>query len=758
MLSVRSVVRTPELLNSIINNTIFPVMMKKILTSALLVVCMFSSAEAQEPYFLQTFDEKFKIDGVEMSSQTEYPCSLQVEGQGEWIFNKSYVAYGEEMKTNYVKDGSKGDLRIVKSGGYVVTPLLAEGVGRITLDENRTKKYLSIYTSDDGGLTWTQVATYSKNTTQGMTVTVRSRTANRVKIENPNGSNDCDIDNLAVYPMTGDEPGSDITSDNGIVDIIHCSPEGNDETADGSEAKPFYSLQKAVDLAGPGDTIYMAAGRYQYDARININHGGTQEKPIALFARNGRAVLDFSSMPYHKHSDNPQQGIRLCGSYWHLYRIDICNASDNGLLIERNKPTGGSSADIMNATEQAHDNIIEQCNFYKNGDTGLQMKNLASFNYVINCDSYLNCDEEQGDADGFAPKISVGDGNYFYGCRAWLNSDDGWDVFFKKDGGFPDNVSIIMESCIAYKNGFLDENTVAPSGNGNGFKMGSDQGAMNVYLNRCLAVCNKAKGFDQNHNAGDIIMNNCTGMTLKSISDKSYSYRIYEQISEGHEVRLTNCIAINDNDATDKRDKNGNVKPSEHGKQGQYGRFEVDETLSGLTLVTSEFQKAAPSEFLDDANHRSLIAERLSDGSIPDDTYARLQEGSFLIDAGTAVPDGTYRGIPVRGITYSGLAPDLGAYESHYGSAASLQAVSTSDRPSGLRLRQTAGGLTLLTVDAPAVSRCCQLLITDTQGRILERRQFAGNTTLHLPLHAGPLVLKVQTDGGFTSTLKIFLK
>ena len=201
-------------------------------------------------------------------------------------------------------------------------------------------------------------------------------------------------------------------------------------------------------------------------------------------------MLDFSGMPYHSHSDYPYQGIRLCCSYWHFYRIDITNASDNGMLIERNKPEGGTAQDIINATDQAHDNIIEECNFYRNGDSGLQMKNLASNNRIINCDAYLNCDEGQGDADGFAPKISVGDGNYFYGCRAWCNSDDGWDVFYKKDGGFGDDMTVILEECLTYKNGFLDENNVAPSGNGNGYKMGSDQGAMNLYMNRCLAVCN----------------------------------------------------------------------------------------------------------------------------------------------------------------------------------------------------------------------------------------------------------------------------
>ena len=164
------------------------------------------------------------------------------------------------------------------------------------------------------------------------------------------------------------------------------------------------------------------------------------------------------------------------------------------MLIERNKPEGGSAADILARTQDGHDNIIEFCHFYRNGDTGLQIKNLGAFNYILNCDAYENKDEGDGDADGFAPKVSVGDGNYFFGCRAYHNSDDGYDSFFKKDGGFPDNVTIVYENCVAYANGFI--NGVKTSGNMNGFKMGSNQGRMNVVLNRCVAVNNGSKSFD----------------------------------------------------------------------------------------------------------------------------------------------------------------------------------------------------------------------------------------------------------------------
>ena len=541
--------------------------------------------------------------------------------------------------------------------------------------------------------------------------------------------------------------------------IIHCSPTGSDNTGDGSEAAPFFSLQKAADMAQAGDTIYMMAGTYVYDARINIMHNGREDAYINVFAKGGRAVLDFSAMPYHSHSNNPYQGIRLCGSYWHFYRIDITNASDNGMLIERNKPEGGTAQDIINATDQAHDNIIEECNFYRNGDSGLQMKNLASNNRIINCDAYLNCDEGQGDADGFAPKLSVGDGNYFFGCRAWLNSDDGWDVFYKKEGGFGDNMTVILEECLTYKNGFLNENNVAPSGNGNGFKMGSDQGAMNLYMNRCLAVCNKSKGFDQNHNAGDIIMNNCTGMTLKSISDKAYSYRIYESIAEGHAVRLTNCIAINDNAATDKIDKNtGLPKPGEEGKYGQYGRFQVDTSLDGLTTTTCEFSKASPEQFIDTENHAMLIAPRNADGSLPYSDFARLTDNSFLIDKGTPVEAAIYRGIEVEGIAYNGTAPDLGAYETGNGTSGIRNTV-TAEEADCLHITPTMGGRVMLSVcNASGSQRFCAS-IYDEKGRLTARHGFAGSTTM-LPETTGKgvFIIRVENAEGWKATAKIAVR
>lgn len=723
-------------------------MNKSLFTFVLFGCLLATNAKAQNAYWTQTFE-----DSIPTSNDTETALKFEIKGQGEWIFYKSFKG----TNTSYIKDGSKGCLRIPKSkNAYVVTPVVDNGIGKLTFDEGRTKRSLMVYASKDGGQSWTMVKGFSKSTTASNTVSINDPDVNRIKLEKQDSDGDCDVDNLALYPYDPNTQGDDSgnpTIDNGIVETFWCSPDGNDETADGTAEKPFYSLQKAVDMVGPADTIVMLPGTYYYDARVNIKSCGKADKRITLRCDDGRAVLDFSHMPYHKHSDNPQQGVRLTGSYWHFYHIDICNASDNGLLIERE--SGEGLPDY-----QAHDNLIEACNFYKNGDTGLQMKNAAAFNYIINCDAYLNCDEGQGDADGFAPKISVGTGNYFYGCRAYLNSDDGWDVFYKKESGQADDMTIILENCVAYKNGFLDEETVAPDGNGNGFKMGSNQGAMNLYMNRCIAVCNKAKGFDQNHNSGDIILNNCTGMALKKYGDsKAYSYRIYEEISEGHEVRVTNCLAINDRSTTDKKNKDGSWKDGENGKQGLYGRIEIDTTLARCSVTNCEFRYAAPEEFLDVDNHAELIAPRQADDALPETTFAHLKEGSPFIDKGINIGATTYRNISVAGISYEGAAPDLGAYESNYGDPSAIRTIE-ADNNRNISLQQTESGLIILSVRAPQGARQFQVAVTDATGRQQLLHTFNGTTTaLHLP-HSiqGVVIIQVKGDGGFKAHIKAVVR
>jgi len=507
--------------------------------------------------------------------------------------------------------------------------------------------------------------------------------------------------------------------------VYFCDPSGDDATADGTQEKPFYSLQKAVDLAVAGDTIYMNAGTYAYGSRINI---GTIGKPnsgmIEVKARNGRAILDFSQMALA----DANQGIRLTGSYWHFYGLDICGAGDNGLLIERNKPSGGKYSDIAAKTDEGHDNVIELCNFYRNQDTGLQMKNLAEYNRVINCDSYFNTDPDMGDADGFAVKISHGTGNYFYGCRAWNNSDDGWDQFIKKDGGFPDDITTTLECCWAFKNGYLEDGT-AGSGNGNGFKMGSDEGRNNCILNRCLAFENLQKDFDQNHNTGNMILNNCSSYSPKDDTSKSnYTYRLDEAVATGHEIRLTNCVAISDGIA--------------ERKKSAYAIHSVTGTLvtCDLNTLPSDYKSIDPT---------GADGARQEDGSLPTIDFMRIADGNTkLIDKGTVVTPYAEESRYAVGITYNGTAPDLGCFETE--STSSLRSVTVSERGDGrLTLTATQGGMLLVTLKDATSAAEYRVALFDASGRMLASHFFNGSTTaITLPSSlAGMMLVKVTGEG-----------
>ncbi len=512
--------------------------------------------------------------------------------------------------------------------------------------------------------------------------------------------------------------------------VYYCSPEGNDATADGSQGAPYYSLQKAVDRVQPGDTIYMMAGTYKYAERVNIGVIGQKGSGmIALHSLGGRAVLDFGQQAV----DAANQGIRHTGSYWHYYGLDIINAGDNGLLIERNKPSGGSYTDIAANTEQGHDNLIENCAFVRNADTGLQMKNLASFNKVVNCDAYYNTDPDHGDADGFAVKISHGDGNYFYGCRAWQNSDDGWDQFIKKEGGFPDDITTTLEYCWAFRNGILEDGT-ASKGNGNGFKMGSNEGRNNVIMNRCLAFENVNKGFDQNHNTGHMILNNCTGYSAKDTSSKSrYTYRIDEPVASGHIIRLTNCVAVSDGIA----DRN----------KSDYAPHSVKGELVTCDLNT------LPADYVS-VDWKDTTAPRNADGSLPVLDFMRIRPGNDkLIDKGSEVIpfDGQHHA--AEGILFNGLAPDLGCFETGE-PLSGITDVTLSPSGRKLELTSTRSGLRLVTVRGASADEQFILRIHDIAGRLIAAHSFAGATTaVNLAGYNGAVIISVSSATE-TMTLK----
>ncbi len=80
---------------------------------------------------------------------------------------------------------------------------------------------------------------------------------------------------------------------------LYVSPSGSDSAA-GTLAAPFKSIQVAVNKAVAGDIIYLRAGTYSPTTNIQIkSKSGTASAPITLSAYTGeKVIIDGEALPY----------------------------------------------------------------------------------------------------------------------------------------------------------------------------------------------------------------------------------------------------------------------------------------------------------------------------------------------------------------------------------------------------------------------------------------------------------------------------
>lgn len=266
---------------------------------------------------------------------------------------------------------------------------------------------------------------------------------------------------------------------------IYVSPNGKSNAA-GTKDDPM-DIYTAVKIAAPGQKILIKEGTYDLSSTVKVERGinGTADAMIYMIAdpeADSRPVFDFGGKC---------AGMILAGDYWYFQGFDVTRSADaqKGIQVSGNH------------------NILDRIKAYKNGNTGIQISRYLgtdqfnqwpAHNTILNCSSYLNADKGYEDADGFAAKLTVGQGNVFDGCIAAYNADDGWDLFAKVQSGSIGVVTI--QNCVAFKNGYiLDENgREINAGNGNGFKMGGDSMPGAHVLKNSVAFANKAKGIDSN--------------------------------------------------------------------------------------------------------------------------------------------------------------------------------------------------------------------------------------------------------------------
>ena len=276
---------------------------------------------------------------------------------------------------------------------------------------------------------------------------------------------------------------------------LYVAPNGS-ASAPGTQSSPT-TLPSAISRIAAGGTIFMRGGSYNLSQTVTIAPGnnGTSSARKRLFAFQGeRPVLNFSAQS----EDPANRGLAVNGNFWHVNGIIVERAGDNGIFV------GGSN------------NIIERTVTRFNRDSGLQLSRIASDtprdqwpanNLILSAESHDNADSDGEDADGFAPKLTVGSGNVFRYTVSHNNIDDGYDLFTKSDTG-PIG-AIIIEDSLAYDNGTLSNGGQAGSGDRNGFKLGGEDIAVNHTVRRNIAFENGKHGFTYNRNLGSMqILNN----------------------------------------------------------------------------------------------------------------------------------------------------------------------------------------------------------------------------------------------------------
>lgn len=297
-------------------------------------------------------------------------------------------------------------------------------------------------------------------------------------------------------------------------EIIYASPNG---TGNGSSMSTPTDVLTAIKNVSAGGTIYLLEGTYKYSSTIKIeeSNAGKSNAYKTISAYPGATVkFDFSDESVSSSS----YGFVLDGSYWHFYGFEIANAGDNGMLLS------------------GDNNIIEMMVFNGNQDTGLQISRYQSSyttiadwptnNLVKNCTSKNNCDDAtMENADGFAAKLTCGEGNVFDGCMSYNNSDDGWDLYAKPETG-PIGV-VTLKNCIAFRNGFTEDGRGYGNCDGNGFKLGGGETGTRHIVDNCLAFENLNCGFTDNNNPEFGDMTNCTAYNNGVGGNGKANYFVY---------------------------------------------------------------------------------------------------------------------------------------------------------------------------------------------------------------------------------------
>jgi hypothetical protein len=400
-----------------------------------------------------------------------------------------------------------------------------------------------------------------------------------------------------------------VHSPRAAAEDFYVAPDGAASNP-GTRDKPFGTIEQVQAHVSPGDTVYVRGGIYRFSGTtatvgVSFTKSGTENKPIRYFAAPGEVpIFDLFEL-------KPQArvtGFDVRCSWIHIRGMEIRGVRQ--LIV----------GDSWSVRIRGDHNVIEQFNVHDGEAPGIFIASGAS-NLILNCDSHHNYDplEDGGNADGFGCHSSGGD-NVLRGCRAYENSDDGFD-FINAPG------TCTVEDSWSFRNGFVPDTTM-PAMNGAGFKSGGfglppnipATGVPRHVVRRNLAFGNRVVGVYANHHPGGIDFFNNTAF------DNPANFNMIASGTSSHKLR--NNLAVEPGRAI--TNFNGGT-----------------DTNNSWTLPVT----VAAADFLGMDRTQALLP-RQADGSLPNIAFMHPAPDSDLIDRGEDV-----------GLPFGGKAPDLGAFE-----------------------------------------------------------------------------------------------
>jgi hypothetical protein len=410
----------------------------------------------------------------------------------------------------------------------------------------------------------------------------------------------------------------------------YVSPGGSDSNP-GTISQPFFTLNKAWSVVSAGDIIYMRGGTYRYNNTGSSLTGksGTSGNLISILAYPGeKPIINYDNVTF----TSQLVGISLQNdSYIYFKGIRVTGI---------NQPAAGSTAQYgIILWDKVSNCTFEQMETDHIGGWGVVIGSNSNNDLFLNCDSHHNADpntgsyngEPYGWSDGFesgSHGANTSTNIIFRGCRAWSNSDDGWDLR-QADGVYT------IENCWSFWNGYIP-GTQNQGGDGEGYKLGgstSQTSSIIRTVKNCLAFENRLVGFSPEP---DVEPNYDLGVAVYN----STSYH--------------NALGINFQYKSVAILKNNIIYANTVGAMYSWGANVTHDHNAG---VISDLTNTVTDADFQSVNSAGMDGPRQADGSLPNLSFLHLAAGSKLIDAGVDV-----------GLPYTGKAPDLGAFELQSGS------------------------------------------------------------------------------------------